>query len=362
MLSKEWFFSSIAKDLDIFVAPKVSAYNEITIAMLSTRLNFKTTQPTEADLQNVAIRDQLGDREFESLSWLEKYEIQYMLEENGIQHRIELFRQRLIANVSLSNRWNACMTLCVASLNLINRTYQPNTSFSEAARRAIINLIVMTLSDFFETTWCVEKNVDKHVNCIGWGKLDYCVEERQVIPGANTTATAIQRETILPSRASTEIILMGPPLRTESELTQDEREEIEGGTEGSTSTANVASIPVNSSDIEAKEILEDKHFAQLAAQMLDIFIRKVPSPEVVRGVLSNGRRWKFFSLRARRSTEEGPHPITLDYDGERILHVLRYSGSVTDRRRLSGLLHNEASIHAREAEELLCALAASYVQ
>lgn len=134
--------------------------------------------------------------------------------------------------------------------------------------------------------------------------------------------------------------------------------------------------------MEAKDSFSDNYLAQLAAQTYDVYQKKrlqqaslsTGSGATVfgRGILTTGRRWKFFSIHPP-STLNG-RPI-LSYDGEMNCRVLRAATTVVSattssssmmtvvegNRRHSGLDFMEHEVKREEVRNVLAAVCATLV-
>jgi hypothetical protein len=262
--------------------------------------------------------------------------------------------------------WTNEVTSLFDQLRKLNKTYQPSEQFSEAAKRLIINEVIISVCSFVGVHWTMEHSMNKKSRNIGWGQLDFYLNTQ-----SSTAAIilGVTDEVVLFEEEETMELTIDP---VEETLIEKEQEEMETAIIRKKRTRITEEVVKNNmrEDTEAKDKFSDSHLVQLAAQMYDLYQERLVSLRKARvhtenieihGVLTTGRRWKFFNLHSSESRDRLP---VLRYDGELRLHVLKtiltkQAISKSKRaKRISGLYVNE-DVNINEVRDLFKALIAA---
>jgi len=195
-LTEDIFYDTTINEINIFTLPYSCSYKDINVAMVAQRINFDISVPTNQQItQDATVSNYLNGKNHNDLSLLEKLELTAILRQNGLDARIEKF-DNVLNTLSAAMRTNLQteVAACTSALNRISRSYKPSSTgeFSEAARRLIVNEMVMTLATFLDIKWSVEAAVDKTEGNIGWGKLDFILDNTAQSPAVEALMTAVQ--------------------------------------------------------------------------------------------------------------------------------------------------------------------------
>jgi hypothetical protein len=287
--TEENFYSNPLKNHNLFALGEIQSYSHIVLANL---------------LSKVEIGFQLG--KFTKLADIFDNQTN-AFSNNRVTARVDTAWGKL--SPEMKTRFEEGLNTTYEHLHLLNSTYEATDLLSEAGRRLIINDIVIATVNTLGVTWEAEKSIfsSEKPGELGWGPLDFFFKK---VPQAVviTKASTDDDEVDLAERNAA----MVTNVADVDVITEDNGSHVD------------EFIQAVLSDVEAKKSSCVQGVAQIGAQLYDIakdiLLNDSSLVEVqVRGTLSTGRMWRFFTLVARADAKKA----LLLFDGQLPLHILK---------------------------------------
>jgi hypothetical protein len=271
------FYENPVALFDIYLVPKKTKYSDSSLVTISAKIRFHQSNGRKRTVEN-------------DIDCIQKACMTYLAQSFVLFNSSAAF-EKVVDSI-------------LTHLEALHKAYDPTDDLSEAGRRLIINVFIIHICAFIDKTFRVEDHVFKNNEPgeLGWGPFDYSFPNH-----------AICRANIEDIAESYEAL------------------------EGTMDLAEDQEIQAHS--LEAKKVVELQGYCQLAAQLFDVAAKCGLTQ--VRGILSTGTHWKFFSLYdpshpVVNTLEPPPHPgdnrFVMVLEGVADLNIIKSQPNSTTRR------------------------------
>ncbi len=300
--TEENFYSNPLKCRNLFALTEIQSYSNIVLANLLSKVELGFQLGTFTKLADIF------DNQANAFS------------NNRISARVDTAWGNLAPD--MKTRFEEGLHVTQEHLRLLNLTYEPTDFLIEAGRRLIINDIVIATVYTLGVTWEVERSIfsSEQPGELGWGPLDFFFKK---VPQAVVVTKACTDDDEVALAEQNAALLTNTNVDVTEENAYEEYAEKESDVE-----EYIQSVLA---EVEAKKSSCVQGVAQIGAQLYDIakdmLLSDLSLTEVqVRGTLSTGRMWRFFTLVARADAKKA----LLLFDGQLPLHILKVTFPSTE--------------------------------
>lgn len=315
-------FDNPKPHLTVFLLPLKSSYSAFTLSRLIPVMDF-----------DFDFLDLLGKGNAVQGAKLERDQnfIAFFAHLNQNTTRVQKSISKLNAVLANSggeyiDKFRKLHELCKLNLDYLSQHYEPQEDLNEAGRQIIITHVVEVAAAMCNFQWKAEKELfdDKHRGALGWGPLDLYLEPAHILtfePVKSGTECVDKGSSLVdvksvPIGTFIDMLDAAKPLVIRSAPDVHPADEEDGEMEAT--EADDDSI-LETQETDTKRSSPQQGLAQLAAQLYDIgMLNETKGNQVVNGVLSTGRMWRYFSL----VFKDGSRP-KLFFDGQVPLRAIR---------------------------------------
>lgn len=367
-LTKEWLYENPGASIKVYLLELQGKYSSFVLSRVIPVLDFGF------DIEGVEL-DPVSNRKRKFISEFSEHfqDLNDEMESNGTNRLTKRIKALQESRRFPENFQEVLQRTCL-NLTGLSKSFKPTADLQEAGRRLIINEVVSRSGELCNLQWSVEEDIftQQQPGSLGWGPLDFYFHEGSAISTTPLSSIAFERvegRSASIQASSSLVIRNGSDEEEEVEQMQEELEQEEEGERISND-----SIPPMK-DIEANRSSTWQGLAQLAAQLYDLGCKmRADSGRNdidLRGVLSTGRMWRYFSMAFRKQWKKPK----LFFDGQVALRVIRvpevapnFDGAsrVSGGRnkkdgRSSGLYIDEMEVNREQVEKALLAFVSAFL-